>query len=109
MFLCLIILGFMNITKKDGSKVAVTVNGRVYETLSLSKDGTYTIKGANGSYNTFVIKNGYAKMLSASCPDKLCVKEKRIHYNHDTIVCLPNKVVLEVIGGKEDNIDMIAN
>jgi hypothetical protein len=99
---------YWNITKDEGSTVRITVNGKEYDTLSLSENKSYTIKGENGEWNSFEIKDGYVDMLDASCPDKLCVKHNKIHYNHETIVCLPNKVVIEVIDGKENDVDIIA-
>jgi hypothetical protein len=103
------IIIFMNATKSEGSKVVITIDGIVYDTLELEENTSYTIKGENGEWNTLEIKDGYANMLDASCPDKLCVSQKDIHFNHETIVCLPNKVVLEVVDGEESNVDMIAN
>ena len=100
---------FMNLTKKEGSRVVITVNGEVYDTLSLLEDTTYTVEGKDGSYNTFVIKDGFVDMLEASCPDEVCVKHKKIHYNNETIVCLPNKVVLEVKDSEDNSVDVIAN
>ena len=38
-------------------------------------------------------------MISADCPDKLCVHQHAISANGETIVCLPNKVVAEVKDG----------
>jgi hypothetical protein len=107
--ICLAIIIFMNITKIEGSKLIITVDGVVYDTLDLNIDTTFTIKGKDGAYNTFEIKDGYVAMLKASCPDKLCVHQKKIHYNSETIVCLPNKVVLQVASKDENNVDMIAN
>ena len=39
-------------------------------------------------------------MISADCPDKLCVNQHAISSNGETIVCLPNKVVVEVEDGE---------
>lgn len=105
----LVVMFIINITKADGSKVKVTINGNEYETLPLDKNTTYTVTGDNGEWNTFVIKDGYIDMVDASCPDKLCVKHRNIHFSHETIVCLPNKVVLEVIGGEENGVDATAD
>jgi hypothetical protein len=107
--LCGAIFAFSSLTKKEGSKVVLLVDNKEYATFDLNKDTTYTYKGTDGEYNTFVIKDGYVDMVDANCPDKLCVKQKDIHYNHETIVCLPHKVILEVVGGEEDEVDMIAN
>lgn len=105
--ICLAVILFMNYTKKDGSHLVVTVDGKQYDTFDLKKDTTFIIKSQD-SYNTIEIKDGYVSMTKASCPDKLCIKQSHIHYNHETIVCLPNRIILEVVGGDEDNLDVIA-
>jgi Uncharacterized protein conserved in bacteria len=109
LLICLIAVCIMNVTKKEGSKLVITVDGKIYDTLDLNKNTTYTVKGTDGAYNTFEVKDGTVQMLEASCPDKLCVHQKKIRYHHQTIVCLPNKVVLQVISDKKSNVDMIAN
>ncbi len=100
---------FISLTKSEGSKVLVTVDGKEYATLELKKDTTYTVDLGNGEQNTFVIKDGTVDMTQASCPDKICVNHKSIHYNNETIVCLPNKVVLQIIDGEESKTDAVAN
>jgi hypothetical protein len=99
---------YTNVTKKEGSQVIVTVDGKPYQTFPLNEDTSFTVKGENGAYNTFEIKDGYVDMTDASCPDRICVNHKHIHYNHETITCLPNKVVLEVTGTQESDVDIIA-
>lgn len=107
--LAVAVIAFMNFTKKEGSKVVITVGGEIYDTLYLNEDTSYTVKLEDGSYNTFEIKDGDVDMVDASCPDKICVKHRSIHYNNDTIVCLPNKVVLEVTEAEDSGVDAIAN
>lgn len=109
LFLGLAVLAYTNLTKTEGSKVIVTVGGEVYRIFPLNKDTTFTVTGEDGSYNTFVIKDGNVDMTNASCPDRICVNQRQIHYNHETITCLPNKVVLEITGGQENEVDIIAN
>ena len=40
-------------------------------------------------------------MISAQCPDQLCRKQGPVFRPGETIVCLPNKVVLEIKGSGE--------
>lgn len=103
----IIFLLIMNLTKQEGSKVRVIVDGKNYMELNLKEDTTFTVETINGGWNTFVVKDGYVDMTEASCPDKICVRERDIHYNHDRITCLPNKVVLEIVGGTEDEVDAV--
>ena len=46
--------------------------------------------------NTLEIRDGCADMTDADCPDKICVNQKAVSRPGETIVCLPNKVVVEV-------------
>lgn len=98
----------LNITKSNGSKAVITIDGKVYKTLDLNKDTTLTIREDNGGYNTLQIKNGVVDMIDANCPDKICEKHKNIHYNGETIVCLPHKLVVEIKGGEDSKADMTA-
>ena len=47
-------------------------------------------------------------MEDASCPDQLCVHQNAIDKTGQTIVCLPNKVVVTVENGEEDEVDIMA-
>lgn len=80
-----------HIGKGDLSTVRITVAGKEYGTYSLSKDQVISI----GNSNKCEIKNGEIKMIWADCPDHLCMKQHPIDKNGGSIVCLPNKVVIE--------------
>ena len=94
----------------EGSYVQVTVNGEVYGQYSLSEDQTIEIDTEYGR-NVLEIKDGEATMIEADCPDGYCMDQGSISGSTQTIVCLPNKVVVEVEGSEEesDDIDAIAN
>jgi hypothetical protein len=98
----------MLLSRKEGSKVVVFVNGKVNDTFALKEDTEYTVRQDNGAYNTFIIKDGHVDMTDANCPDKLCVKDRDIQYNNETIVCLPNNVVLQITDGEDNDVDIIA-
>ena len=63
--------------------VRITVNGEVYGTYSLAKD----------------------QVTAANCPDHLCMKQKAVDSTGGTIVCLPNKVVIEGEKGESSEDD----
>lgn len=87
-----------------GTTVRVTVDGEVFGEYSLSRDTTIDICGTN----TLVIEEGMAFLSEADCPDKLCVKMGRIYKKGQTIICLPNKVVVEIMGEEADIVDGVA-
>lgn len=94
----------MNNTR-DAAKVVVTIDGQVYGTYPLDEDRTERIELQDGSYNILTISDGYADVTEASCPDQICVKHNHIKYSKESIVCLPNKVVVTVEGGEDSEID----
>lgn len=89
----------VELTKSDGSSVLVTVNGERVAEYSLSDDGEYSI---NGGTNILVIENGEAYLKEADCKDKLCVNTGKISMSGERIVCLPNKVMIEILGEGEE-------
>lgn len=90
--------------------VEVTVDGKVYGTYELAVDREIPITKDGKVTNTLVIRDGKADMTEADCPDLLCVHQKPISASGETIVCLPNRVVAEVVGKTgQAEFDAIAN
>ena len=83
--------GMYLMRKSDYGSVRITVDGKEYGSYSLAKDQVIDI----GSTNVCEIKNGKIKMTEADCPDHLCISQKAVGNSGGTIVCLPNKVVIE--------------
>lgn len=80
----------------SGNYVEVRLNGEKTAAYPLDTERTETIHTDNGT-NTFQIQNGTVTMTQADCHDRTCVSMKSISRSGETIVCLPHKLVLEVI------------
>ena len=78
------------------------VSGRVYGSYALDTDQTLEITGKDGGTNLLVIEDGGARILEASCPDHLCVRQGTVSRQGGSIVCLPNEVVVEITGQEEE-------
>lgn len=78
-------------------KLRITVSGEEYGTYSLEEDQVIKV----GDTNVCEIKDKKVSMLSADCPDQLCIHQRTIQLQGETIVCLPNKVVLEITGTRQ--------
>ena len=89
--------------KKDGAYVIVRIDGKQVAKYSLSEDGEYEL---NGGTNTLRIKNGKAYLVSANCPDHLCVKQGKIDQTGETITCLPNRLTVTVYGAGKSSVDL---
>ncbi|KSV57845.1 NusG domain II-containing protein [Acetivibrio ethanolgignens] len=98
---------YQGFVKENGNWVVITVDGIEYKTLSLMEDTSLAIEGANGGKNHLIIENGTVRMDEASCPDQVCVHQRPISYNGESIICLPNKVVIKVKSSKTDDVDAV--
>ena len=91
------------LVRDDGgqNEVAVTVHGEEFGSYSLAEDQTIDIDGTN----RLVIEDGTARMEWADCPDQVCVNHRAVSRNGESIICLPNEVVVSVRGGEEAELD----
>lgn len=85
----------------------ISVDGKVYGEYSLKDKQEIKIGDTNVCR---IEEDGTVSMTEADCPDHLCVKQGKIKQFGESIVCLPNKVVLEIVTGDEkaEQIDSIA-
>ena len=99
-----LILCGMNYHQKQGDTVCVTINGEK-KNYALSENQTIEVFDGSQCTNEIVIQDGTVYMQSADCPDQICVRHKAIYRNGESIVCLPNKVYIQVESGQEKEID----
>ena len=102
----LAILGIL-LFRKEGNTVKVTVDGKTFGEYSLNVDRTVEIKSEFGS-NLLVIKDGKAYVEQASCPDGICSSHQPISYDGESIICLPNKVVVLIDDQNTNQPDIIS-
>ncbi len=107
LIISLSVLLFVFLTREEGAVADVYVDGVKVAEYPLSIDGVYYLN--NGS-NVLVIEDGVAYMREANCPDKFskngCVNTGKISYVGQTIVCLPNKIIVEIVGEGEGIVDV---
>ncbi len=89
------------LTKSTGSTVEVWVDSTLSATYSLADEGTYIIEGLDSGTNTLVIEDGCAWLADADCPDHTCVNMGKISRSGQSIICLPHRVVVEIVGENE--------
>lgn len=92
----LLFLGAKLMHKSPAEIVEVSVDGKVVETLDLAKDQELTIDSVSGGTNHLIIKDREAWVSEATCPDKICVHQGKIHLDGEIIVCLPNKMTAQI-------------
>ena len=95
LFVSVAILAVFLLTKEEGASVKVELNGTVVGTYALSVDGEYSL---NGGTNVLTVKGGVAYMTYSNCPDHTCENTGKVSHVGETIVCLPNKITVTVVG-----------
>lgn len=90
---------------RDGDFLEVSKDAQVIARLELSEDQIYSTPDGG---NTLQIQDGVVSMIEANCPDQLCVHTKPLTNSSGSIVCLPNRLALRIIGkDDEEHIDAI--
>lgn len=84
-----------------GSELIITCNGEKFGSYPLSENREIVVE-RNEHINKITIKNGIVSMSFSDCPGQDCVHQADISLSGETIVCLPNKVVLEISGGESE-------
>ena len=93
-----------NLNSKKGNIAKVYYNSKLIKTIDLSIDKEYTVKGYNGNVK-IKVKNNKIKVLEEKSPKHLCSKQGYISKSYESIICLPNKIVIEI--DDDINIDTV--
>lgn len=80
------------------SMVVVTVDGEEVMRRPLVMNATYKVPREDGALNVICVENGEVFMKEANCRDGLCIRQGKIKNAAKTIVCLPNKVTVRLVG-----------
>lgn len=102
--LAVLIASVVTLTRPEGGTVEVYVDGRLEYSYPLNEDRTFEVRGGEG-FNIVEIKDGGVRVTDADCKNGLCVKSVAISKNGQQIVCLPNRMIIVVRGGNEDEVD----
>jgi len=99
------VLTYIYLNKKQGKIAIIKYNGKVVKILPLSKNGIYKVRGFI-SEMLLKVSNGTIQVVKSGCPRKVCMKKGKLYICGDTIVCVPNKVVISV-QGEEEGLDSV--
>ena len=86
----------------NGSSVKIEVDSKTAAVFSLDENRTYTVKKNGKVTNVVEIKDKKVSVSAADCPDKICVNHREISKSGESIICLPNKVVISIEGENEE-------
>ena len=92
---------------EPGATVKVVAGRDVYGIYELTEDRELRIE-AGGDFNVIEVSGGTAKMKEASCANGDCLRQHAAGMAGQSIVCLPNKILITIEGYNENDIDSVA-
>ncbi len=96
-------LGFKN---TQGSFVVVEVDQQEVARVPLSMDRVLHISGKLGETEV-EIRDGKTRILRSPCKNKVCIKTGYIRYADRMAACIPNGVVVRVVGSSHREVDTV--
>lgn len=100
-----LIPSFLN--KGKPAVVRVYQDGNRIADYPLAEDLTTAIPYGEEHYNLLLIEGGKVSVSDADCPDQLCVKQRSISGNGESIICLPHRLVVQIESEEEREMDAI--
>ncbi|MGG5379175.1 hypothetical protein IGI49_000585 [Enterococcus sp. AZ071] len=70
---------------------------RRFDLVEDQKTFTYQYEDTDGDYNIIEVTDQKIRVKEASCRDQVCVRRGWIEKKGETIVCLPHKLVIEIV------------
>lgn len=84
--------------KEQGKTVTVTVKDKVVYQGSLKRDADLDL----GDGMRVMVKNGAVWVEDSTCPDGLCEEMGQISSAGQVILCVPNRIAVEISGKEVD-------
>lgn len=101
-----IVFGLILGKEYNSTYAEITIAGELYKNVPLSshkgKD-TIIVKTKYGK-NIIEVEDNSIVIVEADCKDKICMNPGHIDKPGESLVCLPNRVMVEIKGKIEDDI-----
>ena len=98
------IAAILIMNQKKGNEVII-ISGDNEIIYSLDEDQTIRIDSSDGGYNIIAIEDRRAYVKESDCKNQICVNHKPVYKNHESIVCVPHKLMVEIKSSEKNDID----
>lgn len=88
----------------------ITVDGELYQKVELTKEEQIIKVETSKGINILKVHDYGIEMFDADCPDKVCLSFGFVTRPNSTIVCIPHRVLVELVsedGTGEDELDAV--
>lgn len=97
---------FYALLPEDGERAVVSHDGDVIAEIPLDVSGEYVFPQVPDMI--FNAGNGTVSVAESGCGDKICMRTGKISKRGEVIICVPNKVIVEIKGStKESDVDAV--
>ncbi len=91
----------------NGKKmVLVELSGRNYGIYDLRENETIELTGPHSPV-VIKIEDGYVYVQESGCPQKVCKRMGKKNRINDVIVCIPNHLIIRIVGEQKDKFEFI--
>ena len=84
-----------NSRSSDSKAALINIGGKLYQQIDLKEDRIITLPIHNDAVKVEA-REGKIRVVDSDCPRQVCVHQGAISYPGQTIVCVPNKVLIEI-------------
>ncbi len=81
----------------DGNVVDIYVDGELFAEKDLYENSVTDVLGLM----SVIVENGRVRVENSSCPTGVCEHSSPISKSGDSIICLPNKILIKISGDAE--------
>lgn len=101
----IIIIGFVcifliNINKEEGNAIEVYYEDKLILSADLNVNDVYTVDGKLGDV-VIEVKDRKVRVLKENSPRNICSREGYISDSTKPLICLPNKIIIKIVGSGE--------
>jgi hypothetical protein len=81
--------------------VVIEIDGGKGKKVTFPENTIINVNGKEGPLK-IEISGRKVRVLDSSCQNKLCVKSGWINKNGESIICLPNRAIIKILGEEEE-------
>lgn len=97
--------GFSSTRQEVSNKTAVIhCNGEEIRRINLGKDAEFELLGGR---MRVISKDGRIRIAHSDCPENICIHAGWIRFASEVLVCVPNKIVVEIIADTDPVVDAV--
>ncbi len=91
-----------------GSYVEIYLDNELWGTYELPKNGYRDITVKGDGINIVRISPEGVCVIDSDCKQKLCVHQGWIKNSNGVIACLPNGLLVQIVGSDSDSLDIVS-